>query len=198
MIPGTRFAMFIVILVFWLPCLQMYSGPGAVNQELFARDREAALAETSEQLLRRGQTDESLPYLRKLLELQPHNDNVRYALGLALLFPTPAGSDGSPGGSLTRARLQESARYLAESTERARGIAEHGAFVGGRLFYLALGHWWLGNVEQALGLFEQSFQADENRVEALYNRFAIFEELGRASEARVELNRYLKMTESTQ
>ncbi|MEQ9366963.1 MAG: hypothetical protein RIF32_22175 [Leptospirales bacterium] len=162
---------------------------------LIARDRAAALAGAGERLLQAGQTDQSLPYLRKLLELQPHNDNARYALALALLFPTES---ADRAGGLTRNRLQESADHLTECLERARGVSDTGAFTGGRLFYLALAHWWLGNPDQALGFFEQSFRADPERIEALYNRFAIYEELGKSSEARLELDRYLKLAESAQ
>lgn len=174
-----------------LLCLVLTGGHSALAGR--DQDRAAALSAKSEALLREGRTDESLPYLRRLLELQPHNDNARYALGLALLFP-----DAEQSGGQTRERLLESVRLLAECARRARGVSESGAFVAGRLFYLAVGHWRLGNAEQALGLFEQVYLADFTRNDAIYNRFAIFEELGRTAEARLELQRYLELKPSSE
>ncbi|MCR9145326.1 MAG: tetratricopeptide repeat protein [bacterium] len=190
-----RFAvLFAALLGLAAPAGQAVPGmPGELRAE---QSRAEGLARTAAQLLRAGRTNESLPYLRKLLELQPHNDNARYALALALLFP-PQAPDSDPGG-LSRARLLESARLLSECLERARGVSETGAFVAGRMFYLGLAHWWLGNPDQALGLFEQSYQADPARLDALYNRFAIYEELGRETEAAVELKRLDRLSETGQ
>ena len=112
-----------------------------------------------------------------------------------MLFP--ADEDGTPGEQ-NRQRLAESAGHFEECVRLTRGVAARGPALGLRLFYLGLAHWWLGNPDQALAQFELSYQADSNRTDALYNRFAIFEELDRSAEAQVELQRYLKLAKTAQ
>mgnify|MGYP001802639435 CR=1 FL=1 len=73
---------------------------------------------------------------------------------------------------------------LRESAERAAAVSDTGAFVAERWIYLALASWHAGQTDQALGLFERSFRADPaGRSDALFNRAAIYEELGRFAEA---------------
>jgi tetratricopeptide (TPR) repeat protein len=159
---------------------------------VFAGDRERyqALSARVRELLERGQTAESLPYLRRMHELQPYNEGLRFSLALVLLQP------GAPDGTHRNAALlAESIRHLEECVRLQAGAQSTGPELAERLFHLALALWFAGAPDRALGLFERAFVADPAFTQAIYNRFAIYEELGRTVEAQQELRRFQNLPE---
>lgn len=166
-------------LLLGLSLLLGLAGYTAAGGDLLARGESDGLAQRGAELLQSGELERSVPYLRRLYAIEPHNDSARYALGLALLLGPIQGQ-----AVQSQERLAECIALLTESARRAAAVNATGAFVAERWFYLALANWHAGQSDQALGLFERSFRADRTgRSDALFNRAAIFEELGRFAEA---------------
>ncbi len=144
--------------------------------------RYSALVERAGELARAGRYRESIPYLRKLVELRPYDERALYHLALALLHQEAPVSRESYG---------EAARLLQECEAMQEQVQDFGPALGLRRFYLGLALWRSGRSEPALAAFERSFAADpDGRSDAVYNMFAIHDELGHVSRARILLERY--------
>ncbi len=147
------------------------------------------LNERAQSLAKAGKVDEALPYYREAVRLEPYNENARFKLAEALLLQKNA----EPG--LYRKNCGEALRILIESTMLHERISERGEVLSARYFYLGLAKWYCGDPRQAASAFARSYRADFTRREALFNEFAVFEELGASAEAELAWNAYVKATE---
>lgn len=166
--------------------------PEALKAQATSRlEREGRIRElqrTARVLLENGRLRESLPYLRRLAELQPYDEVQIYRLALALLY-----QDGSPSPAAYQADLKQAIVRLEDCVARQLRVAERGEALGLRLFHLGVAYWYAGDLGRAYSAFERSQRADFLRLDALYNMYAIQEELGHAGEAAMLRNRYLKL-----
>ncbi len=145
----------------------------------FARgDRYRQLYDRAFELIEAGSYQASIPLLRKMAELQPYNERAHYTLALALLYqekPVPAAP--------YKASLKEAIQHFRATVEVWKRVSPRGEELGLRYFYLGLALWYYGEPVQALEAFRASYRADFERLDAVYNQFALLEELGKYQEA---------------
>lgn len=166
------------------PVPLLAQGTSRLEREGQIRD----LQRTARVLLENGRLRESLPYLRRLAELQPYDEVQIYRLALALLY-----QDGAPAPAAYEADLKQAIVRLEDCVARQLRVAERGEALGLRLFHLGVAYWYAGDLGRAYSAFERSQRADFLRLDALYNMYAIQEELGHAGEAAMLRNRYRKL-----
>lgn len=147
------------------------------------------LATRSRELLARGRISQSIPYLRRMLELQPYNENAMYRLSLALIYQ----EEPVPREEYLR-DLREAARLLEEGIVMQARVEERSEALGLRHYHRGVALWYAGEARQALAAFERSYRADFLRLDALYNQYAILEELGKEAEAREIQARYRRLS----
>lgn len=168
----------LVILVLWF-------GAGLTPATAGEAERYEALVARASELARAGRYRDSIPYLRKMVELRPYDERALYHLGLALLHQA---------APVQRKDYFEAARLLRECESMQARVHDSGPALGLRRFYLGLALWRAGQIEPALAAFERSFAADPaGRSDAIYNMFAIHDELGHTTRARLLLERYKRL-----
>lgn len=147
------------------------------------------LNDRAQSLAKAGKVDEALPYYREAVRLEPYNETARFRLAQALLLQK------SVDAPRYRKNCGEALRILTESTQLHERISERGEVLSVRYFYLGLAKWYCGDPRQAASAFARSYRADFTRKDALYNEFAVFEELGASAEAETAWIAYVKATE---
>lgn len=152
------------------------------------RERIRRLEAESSALLNASRIAEAIPILEKLAELQPYNEPALYRLALALLYQQQIGEERDYQRDLLRAR-----NLLAESVQRLERIQTRGSDLSMRHFHLGMAQWMLGERDAALASFERSYRADFLRVDALYNQYALLQELGQNSAAEAMRLRYVRL-----
>ena len=137
------------------------------------------LSEAAADHVRAGRFSASLPYYRKMVRLEPYNERALFLLAQALLFQEQPAVNAASYRRGIREAQQLLSRCVAEHTR----IADRSPELGLRYLYLGLALWFDGKAERALSAFERSYRADFERLDALYNEFAVLEELGKFAEA---------------
>ncbi|MBX7057302.1 MAG: hypothetical protein K1X75_04505 [Leptospirales bacterium] len=160
-------------------------GAESVNQR---RDRIRALEAESAALLRDGRIQATIPLLSRLVELEPYNENALYRLALALLY-----QESPPSAAAYRESLQQARRLLERCAVLQSEVSERGSALALRHFHLGMLLWMQGDRNGALAAFERSYLADYQRLDALYNQYAIQEELGQLAAAAATRKRYLRL-----
>lgn len=141
-------------------------------------DRYRKLYDRAFELIDAGSYTRSIPLLRKMSELQPYNERALYMLSLALLYQEKPVSPEQ-----YRKDLKEAIDNLRQTVVIWRRVAPRGEELGLRYFYLGLAFWYYGEPVQALESFRACYRADFERLDAIYNQFALLEELGKYKEA---------------
>ncbi len=152
------------------------------------RERIRRLEAESSALLNASRIAEAIPILEKLAELQPYNEPALYRLALALLYQQQIGEERDYQRDLLRAR-----NLLAESVQRLERIQTRGSDLSMRHFHLGMAQWMLGERDAALASFVRSSRAGFLRVDALYNQYALLQELGQNSAAEAMRLRYVRL-----
>ena len=142
-------------------------------------DRFRKLYDRALELIEAGGYTRSIPLLRKMAELQPYNERALYMLSLALLY-----QEKLVDPKRYRADLKEAIDNLRETSVIWRRVAPRGEELGLRYFYLGLALWYYGEPVQALEAFRACYRADFERLDAVYNQYALLEELGKYREAQ--------------
>ncbi|MBI3395159.1 MAG: hypothetical protein HY042_04945, partial [Spirochaetia bacterium] len=147
-------------------------------------DRYSDLQDKVRTLVKEGLVDEAKPYAAAMIEAQPYNENAQYLYARILLLGR------SP--EAFRENCRKADALLASSAKILEGVSDRGEPLGLRLFYLGLARWYCGDPVQAVSMFQRSFRADFQRLDALYNIYAILEEQGARAEAEVAWKAYLR------
>lgn len=144
------------------------------------------------ELMMDGQFSASLPYLEKLHKRQPFEEKTGYYLALALLYQEKPRSK-----TAYRQDLRRAVALLSHSIEQYTRIADRGEELGLRYFYQGLAYWYGQDALKALYAFRAAYRADFERLDAVYNQFAILEELGKWDEADLVRNQYRRLLKSS-
>lgn len=156
--------------------LTLVLGAGALSAR---GDRYRKLYDRVFELIEANSYTAAIPLLRKMVELQAYNERARYMLALALLYQEKPVSPEQ-----YRQDLKEAIDHLRETIKIWSRVAPRGEELGLRYFYLGLALWYYGEPVQALESFRACYRADFERLDAVYNQFALLEELGKYREAQ--------------
>ncbi len=166
------------------------------SRQVFAQStsqlRIRLLQEKADSLLQTDRVKESIPYLKKIYEIQPFNEKAGFRLALALL-----NQEGEPSASYI-SDCREAARILSQCAALMRNVSERGPELGLRYFYLGMAHWFAGDALRAITDFQNSYRADFLRIDSVYNQYVIQEELGNESEARLLRQQYIRLAGKVQ
>lgn len=155
-----------------------------------AEDRFRLLHQEAMRLSALGEIQKSIPYFEKMLELQPYNEEAKYLLACAYLYQENPGKDYGRDVSASILLLEDASRLQLSVTDRSENL-------GLRYFQLAMAYWMKGDLAQAISVFEKSYRADFQRLDAIYNRFVLYHQLGKPTEAGIELRRYQRLTKAS-
>lgn len=136
-----------------------------------------ALQDRAYLLVQKGEIRASIPYFRKMVQLQPYNERLLYNYALSLLYQEKVENriDYEADCRTAVGFLQKSIRLREQTGERNR-------FLALRYFHLGMGLWFLHRPDEAERSFAKSDSLDPGDGEALFNRIAILEDLGRIRE----------------
>lgn len=140
------------------------------------------------ELVGSGEIDSALPYFRRMAKLQPYNERALYLLALALLYRKKVTEEEY------LKNCHEAIRLLENCVELQTRFRNRSRPLGLRYFYLGMAFWFGGDSLQALKAFQNSYRADFERLDAIYNQYAILEEMGRSGEAAEIRNQYEKLS----
>lgn len=180
-LPGQSFPCIVI-------CLLLVPGTVRTESTIFQQLKERALALTNE-----GKLSEAIPYWKKMVELQPYNEKALYQLALVLLLQE---KELSPDEA--RKQATEAVHLLEECVRLQLSVSNRGPDAGLRFFYLGMALWYSGESLRAVSAFENSYRADFQRVDAIYNQATILAELGYRERSDQTLARYRELAKKLQ
>ena len=126
-----------------------------------------------------------------MARLQPYNEKALWLYALALLHQKRASKGAFKRDARRAVRLLQSC-VLMQKRYRKRSRA-----LGLRYFFLGMAFWYAGDSLQALYSFQKAYRADYDRLDAVYNEYALLNELGKKGEATLALRRYIRLVKSS-
>ncbi len=168
--------------LFWVVPADVFAQANRADVKRFRALRERAV-----ELAKAGKVSAGLPYFEKMVQLQPYNETALYLLSLALLHRPNIPRDRYRRG------LRRAVALLKTCVKMQKRYRERSPALGLRYFYLGMAYWYSGDSMRALTAFRSSYRADFQRVDAVYNEYALLEELGLRVQADLVRRRYLKL-----
>lgn len=174
---------------------------GVLSFSLWSSDKKElirSLKSKSYDLFRQEKYSESLPYIRRYLEIQTAEVYMQLVYAQALLYredlPIPTREEDhysrNQKWATIRSNYGESARIFQEYTTKLEEIRPRDPSLGKWYYQWAMSELFSGNKEKALALFEKSVRKDFTLTDAYYNMGAISESLGQYSDAEKYWRRY--------
>ncbi len=181
-----------LVLSLWLGLLlSLVSVIAAQNQQQVYSE----LKKQAKKLLQKNQLQAGIPYLQKMVSLQPYNETALFWLAQAIVY-----QEEGQDSQIYQAQLKEAIHLLKRCVEIHHNIDSTSSALALRLFHLGIAYWYANHLDLARNSFSRSYHIDDKnkkrRIAALYNQAALERNMGNFLTSNQLYNKYLKLVEA--